>query len=124
MSAFNYKDLKVWQKSMDLTVLIYELAKKLPKQEAYVLSDQMRRAAVSIPSNIAEGQERGSSKDFARFLHIALGSKAELETQLHLSVRTGLLMERDVAEALQLSTEIGKMLNTLIVRNAAIAGTQ
>ena len=124
MSALNYKDLVVWQKSMDLAVEIYKIVGKLPKQETYALSDQMRRASVSVPSNIAEGQERGSDKDFIRFLYIALGSKSELETQLHLAIRIGMLKEEDISTALQLSVEIGKMLNSLISKIAAKSGNR
>jgi four helix bundle protein len=118
MSALSYKDLIVWQKAMDLAVIIYDLVKKLPKQEMYALSDQMRRSVVSIPSNIAEGRERGSDKDFTRFLYIALGSKSELETQLHIALRVNLLKEEDAAEALKLLNEIGRMLNALIAKFA------
>ena len=75
-----YKDLLVWQKSTDLVVEIYRVAKLLPKEELYALSNQMRRAAVSIPSNIAEGQARASQKEFVQFLSIAKGSNAELHT--------------------------------------------
>ena len=116
MSTASYKDLIVWQKAMDLAVIIYSLAEKLPKQEAYVLSDQIRRAAVSIPSNIAEGRERSSNKDFIRFLHMARGSKSELETQLHIAMKVNLLKERDTVEALELLNEIGKMLHALIAK--------
>ena len=84
----SYKDLMVWQKAMDLVVEVYRIVQLLPKEETYGLSDQMRRAAVSIPSNIAEGSGR-SEKDFAHFLSIALGSLFELNTQIMLSERIG-----------------------------------
>ena len=77
-----YEDLIVWQKAMDLVAEVYRIVKALPGEELYALSDQMRRAAVSIPSNIAEGQERNTTKDFINHLYIAKGSKGELETQL------------------------------------------
>lgn len=77
-----YKDLAVWQKSINFTVEIYKLTQTFPKEELYGLTSQIRRAAVSIPSNIAEGNERNSHKEFNQFLHIALGSAAELDTQL------------------------------------------
>ena len=83
----SYKDLIVWQKAMDLVVEIYRICKFLPKEENYGLSDQMRRSVVSIASNIAEGQARDSKKDFIRFLSIAQGSKAELETQIEICRR-------------------------------------
>ncbi|MGI5869233.1 MAG: four helix bundle protein, partial [Kiritimatiellia bacterium] len=83
----SYRDLIVWQKAVDLCIEVYRLASKFPKTEQFVLSDQIRRAAISVPSNIAEGHARHSRKDFARFLMIAQGSIAELETQLYLAVR-------------------------------------
>ena len=89
-----YKDLDIWQKGMDLSVLIYEVTKKFPVDEKFGLISQMRRCAVSIPSNIAEGSARNSYKEFVKFLHIALGSLAELETQLLLATRLGYL-EKD-----------------------------
>ena len=82
MAVTNYKGLIVWQKSMDLVVEIYKITKILPKYETYGLADQMRRAAISIPSNIAEGQGRNSSREFVHFLKISRGSCAELDTQL------------------------------------------
>ena len=78
----NYRNLEVWKRSLDLTADIYRLTKQLPKEELFGLSDQMRRAVVSIPSKIAEGAGRNSDKEFKRFLFIANGSIAELETQL------------------------------------------
>lgn len=113
MAVKSYQELIVWQKAMDLTAMIYALAKKLPKEELYALSDQMRRAAVSIPSNIAEGQARNSTKEFLQFLAVAKGSKAELETQLLLCIRVGYLADMDISEAMELLQEIGKMLGAL-----------
>jgi len=81
-SVNSYQDLEVWKKSIDFVEQIYRLVKQLPKEETYALSDQMRRAAVSIPSNIAEGANRKTTKEYIQFLYIALGSTAELETQL------------------------------------------
>ncbi len=117
-----YKDLTVWQKSMELVKEIYYLVKKLPKEEMYSFSDQMRRAAVSIPSNIAEGNGRKSLTDYARFLDIARGSEYELETQLQICIMLGYLTEKETANAFELITEVGKMLHTLInkVQNQAI----
>ena len=89
MVVKNYKDLMVWQKSMNLAVSIYQTAKLLPKEELYCLSDQMRRAVVSIPSNIAEGNQRKSTRDNIRFLNIARGSLGELEMQIMLCERLG-----------------------------------
>ena len=78
----NFKDLKIWQKGMEIVSMIFDLVKQLPKEEKLTLRSQMIRSAVSIPSNIAEGTSRNSNKDFARFLEIALGSCFELETQI------------------------------------------
>jgi four helix bundle protein len=114
MAVKDFKELVVWQKAMDLTTLIFGIVKKLPKEETYALSDQMRRAAVSIPSNIAEGQERNSTKEFIRYLSIAKGSKSELETQLIICEKVKYLHNSDVTDALALLEEIGKMLNGLI----------
>ena len=116
MSFSNYKDLTVWQKSIDLTEEIYRLVKKLPKEETYALSDQMRRSAVSIPSNIAEGQGRESKNEFRTFLSIAKGSISELETQLLICVRLGYLSDDDIKSATSLANEIERMLTALIIR--------
>ncbi|MBQ7454263.1 MAG: four helix bundle protein [Selenomonadaceae bacterium] len=114
MSVSDYRDLVVWQKSMDLTVEIYRLTKNLPKDELYGLTNQLRRAAISIPSNIAEGSARLSTKEYLRFLSIARGSKVEIETQLLLCVKLGYLQQSDMDNALNLCTEVGKMLNAII----------
>ena len=110
----SYKELRVWQKAIDLVIEIYRLCKFLPKEETYGLSDQMRRAAVSIPSNIAEGQARDSEKDFIRFLSIAQGSRAELETQLEICVQLHYLSREQVYTAETLSAQTGRMIRTLI----------
>jgi len=118
-SIRDYKDLNVWQRSMDLAVEIYKLVKLLPREETYALSDQMRRAVISISSNIAEGQQRGSDKAFAHFLQIARGSNAELESQVILSERLGYFTEEQTAEALSIISETGKMLNNFIKKLTA-----
>ncbi|MBP5233356.1 MAG: four helix bundle protein [Planctomycetes bacterium] len=112
----SYKDLNAWQKSMSLAEEIYRIAQQLPKDEVYVLSDQMRRAAVSIPSNIAEGHGRNSAREFARFLLIAQGSKSESETQLQLCVRLHYMTNEQIEHAQRLCEEVGKMLRMLIRR--------
>ena len=96
MSIQSYKDLIVWQKSMTAAKMTYEITNKLPKCEIYGLINQMRRAAVSIPSNIAEGFSRHASKSYRNFLLIAYGSKSELETQLLLCVEIGYLIVVDI----------------------------
>ena len=112
----NYRELVVWKRSMELVVEAYKLTKYLPKEETYALSDQIRRAAVSVPSNIAEGNGRASTKDYARFLSMARGSKYELETQLLICVKLSYLTEEQISKAMSLSEEIGRMLNALIAK--------
>ena len=90
------------------------MIKNLPKEELYALSSQIRRSAVSVPSNIAEGQQRNSKKEFINFLSIAKGSNAELQTQLMICVGLNYLSEEEIDTAMQLSNEVGKMLNGLI----------
>lgn len=114
MAAGYYSDLKVWQKSMDLAVAIYESVKLLPREELYGLSDQMRRAVVSIPSNIAEGHQRSATKDYIRFLYIAKGSLGELETQIILSERLGFFDKEKTRQLYSQSEEVGRMLSGLI----------
>lgn len=109
----DFKDLIVWQKAMELVAEVYRLVKKLPKEELYALSDQIRRSAISIPSNIAEGQGRNSTKEFIQFLAIAKGSKSELETQLLLCVIINYLNNSDIETAINLIQEIGMMINAL-----------
>lgn len=121
MAWTHYKDLIVWQKGMDLTDVVYALTKDLPSEERFVLVDQMRRAAVSVPSNIAEGHGRQSEKEFKHFLAIAQGSVFEVETQLHICLRQGYLSEESAAPAFSLCLEIGKMLTKLITASASIA---
>ena len=90
MRVESHKDLDVWKRSMDLVTEVYKLTQKWPVEEKYGLTSQLRRAAVSIPSNIAEGSARGSRADFSRFLNIAQGSLAEVETQLEIAYRVDL----------------------------------
>ena len=113
MTVRNYRELLVWQKSMTAVTLLYDIVKKLPKEELFALSDQMRRSVISIPSNIAEGQQRNSSAEFAKFISYAQGSRAELETQLLACVVIGYLTEDDISELMLLLEEINKMLSSL-----------
>ena len=110
----DYKDLVVWQKAMKLVEEIYRLVSFLPKEEMYGLSDQMRRAVVSIPSNIAEGYDRNSDKELANFLHIARGSCAELETQILICIKIGCFQEEQTEAVFSLLLEVRKMLNAFI----------
>ncbi len=112
--SVGYQELVVWQKSVDLAEEVYRLIKLLPKTEEFALSNQMRRAAVSIPSNIAEGQQRRSTKEFLTFLSIARGSLAELETQLILCVRFNYLSIKQIEKTEPLCKEIGLMLISLM----------
>ena len=108
-----YKDLIVWQKAMEMTIALYQIVKKLPKEETYALGDQMRRAAISIPSNIAEGFGRNSKKEYLQFLYIANGSVYELETQLLLCVQIKYLTEVEIQPLISLLSEIGKIIMTI-----------
>jgi len=109
----DYKDLVVWQRGMELARAIYALTPALPADERFGLTQQIRRAVVSIPSNIAEGHERRSRADFKRFVAIACGSVAEVETQLELAVRLGFVGREAVDAAVQLCGEIGRMLRAM-----------
>ena len=108
----SYRDLVVWQKSMELTKKIYTITKDFPKEEVYGLTSQIRRSAVSIPSNIAEGKGRNSDKEFVRFLQISLGSLYELQIQFELALSFNYVS--NIQDIFELSLEIEKMLNKLI----------
>lgn len=110
----SYKDLIVWQKSIALVTEVYELVKLFPREEIYALSNQIRRASVSVPSNIAEGHNRNSDKEFVQFLYIARGSLGELETQLIIAEKLNYAKKEYVDKLLNDCYEIGKMLNSLI----------
>lgn len=107
----SYKDLIVWQKSFELAKQIYKLTEQLPQSEKYGLASQIQRCAVSIPSNIAEGQQRNNIREYRQFLGIAKGSAAELETQLLL---TGDIFSLDVSHELSLVHEVQKMLGAML----------
>ena len=111
MKINSYKDLEVWQISMSLVVDVYKITKQLPYSEQYGLSSQMQRCGVSIPSNIAEGSKRSSRADFRQFCLIALGSTAELETQLLITQQ--LYPEVATQEAIGMNVRIQKMLTSL-----------
>ncbi len=111
----NYQDLIVWQKAMDLAILLYDVSRSWPKEERFQLISQLRRSAVSIPSNIAEGHARKSRAEFLNFLSIAKGSRAEIETQILLAQRLSYIEnDKTVQEILGLSEEVGRLLNGLI----------
>src|SRR3954462_109525 len=109
----NYKDLVVWQKGIALAKAIYQLTSRFPSEEKFGLISQMRRAAVSIPSNIAEGQARHTTGEFIQFISHAEGSVAEVATQLHLAIELGFLTTESAAPALALLDDLRRMLNGL-----------
>jgi four helix bundle protein len=109
----SYKDLIVWQKSMDLVTVIYELCLKFPKEEIYGLTSQIKRSAVSIPSNIAEGSRRGTRKDFGHFILNAYGSGAELETQIEIAKRLNFGNKPAFDKIDALLNEVMRMLNKM-----------
>ena len=109
----SYRELVVWQKAMTLVEMIYEATRQFPKEELYGLTNQIRRAAVSIPSNIAEGQARKSTAEFRNFLSIAQGSRAEVETQTLIAIRLNYLQQTSATPILSLLEELSKMLAAL-----------
>ena len=109
-----YRDLIVWQKSMDLVDMIYDITESFPTKEMYGLTNQVRRAGVSVPSNIAEGHARQSTQEFKRFLSISRGSLAEVETQLMIACRRHYLSSDKLQKIMSLADEISKMLTSLI----------
>ncbi|MBP7009782.1 MAG: four helix bundle protein [Kiritimatiellae bacterium] len=108
----DYKELEAWQIAMDLAQEVYRLTRDFPKEEIYGLTNQIRRAAVSIPSNLAEGAARAGNKEFLHFLHVARGSASELETQLFLAIKLGYL--RDSVDLLALLSSTRRLINGLI----------
>ncbi|MGN7756522.1 four helix bundle protein [Chryseobacterium sp. 22532] len=112
----NYKELLVWQKSVHFVTEIYTCTKNFPKEEIYALTNQIRRSAVSIPSNIAEGHSRRSTLDYIQFLKIARGSCAELETQLIISRNLNYLSLENFQKLSEATSEIAKMLNAIITK--------
>ncbi len=111
MTTHYFQDLIAWQKAMELVEVSYKVAGLLPNEEKYALADQIRRSSVSIPSNIAEGQKRNTRGETIQFTGIALGSLAELETQLILCNR---LYKIDVADAIKMCTDVGRLSTALI----------
>ncbi len=113
MKCRNYSDLIAWQKAMDLASAIYEVTNSFPREERYGLSSQLRRAGVSVPSNIAEGQGRGSKAEFGHHLSIAHGSIREIETQILISSRLGYLRQEERKRVLNLAAEVGRLVKGL-----------
>jgi four helix bundle protein len=112
--AQHYKDLVVWQKAMQLVNSVYDVTDAFPKRETYSLTDQLRRAAVSIPSKFAEGQAHDSNREFLHFLRHSRGSLAEFETQLLIAQRRNYLSESQAGTILTQTEEVGRILSGLI----------
>lgn len=110
----SFRDLVVWQKSVDLVTEIYRLSKKFPKEEVFGLTSQIRRAAVSIPSNIAEGRGKSSKGEFQQFLHHSRGSLAEVETQIIIAQNLGYLPAAEAEPVMGSIAEIGRLLHGLL----------
>ncbi len=110
----DFRELIVWQKSIDLVERVYQITNSFPKEEMFSLTSQIRRSAISIPSNVAEGFGRKSTLDYIHFLHIARGSLYELQTQFEISNRVKYLSENDLKSTIEECKEVEKMLNGLI----------
>ena len=114
MALQHYRQLVAWQKAMDVAVAVYDATRVLPKDELYGLTSQVRRSAVSVPSNIAEGQGRGTPDEFKRFIRVANGSRQEMETQILLAGRLGYLAQEVVDRLVQSSEEVGRLNSGLL----------
>jgi four helix bundle protein len=110
----NYQELNIWKRSVEMAIEIYNTSKNFPKEDLYGLTSQMRRASVSIPSNIAEGFNRYHNKEFRQFLYVNLGSCAEVETQLFIAQRLNYVDQEKASKLIKELGEIGKMINSLI----------
>jgi four helix bundle protein len=108
-----YKDLVVWNKSVALAKVVYQICKLLPPEEKYALADQLKRAAISVASNIAEGYGRHSTNDYKRFLSIALGSVYEIETQLQIAFELQMINKETFSTAIELAKEVNRMIYAL-----------
>jgi len=113
-SVKSFHDLIVWQKSMELVTAIYQVSQKFPKEEIFGLTSQIRRAAVSIPSNIAEGRGKSSVGEFQQFLYHSRGSLAEVETQLLIAINLGYLTKEEVPHIMELIARVGRLLHGLL----------
>ena len=120
----SYRELIVWQRAMDLVMDVYRTTKRFPKEETYGLAAQMRRAAVSIPSNIAEGQGRYSRKELVQFLTHARGSLLELQTQIEISGALAYLGDRELGDLKSKANEVGRLLNGMLAHFRPLAQPQ
>jgi len=114
MTVRSFRDLEVWQKAMELVTLVYRYSSCFPREETYGLTNQIRRAAVSVPSNIAEGQGRRTTKEFLNFLSMARGSLMEVQTQTEIAGRLQFLRAEPAEELLQVATSVCRLLNGLM----------
>lgn len=110
----SFKQLLIWQKGIDIVKEVYRLSKDFPREELYGLTTQMRRAAISIPSNIAEGFKRNHNNEYRQFLHYALGSAAELETQLIIAQELNFLNKDKLNDSLDQLDHLGRMVSSLL----------
>ncbi|HSQ54243.1 MAG TPA: four helix bundle protein [Gemmata sp.] len=113
MAVKHYRDLIAWQKGIDLVEAVYRVSARFPKEEMYGLTSQVRRAAVSVPSNIAEGQGRWSTGEFVQFLGVSHGSLCEMETQIYLAARLGMVSPEDTDIVFRLASEVGRLIHGL-----------
>lgn len=113
MAVADYRELIVWQKGLDLVEVVYRITRCFPREEVYGLTSQFRRAAVSVPASIAEGQGRSTTADFLHFLSIAHGSLKEVETHAYISARLGYITEETKSELLSLTTRVGRLCSGL-----------
>lgn len=127
MQIKSFRDLRVWQAGIELVRIVYELTSRFPRSEIYGLASQMQRAAVSIPSNIAEGHARESTKEYLQHLSIAQASLAELETQLEIARQLNYISEADITSLLEKTSSLGRQLfalrNALMNPKARAVGT-
>lgn len=114
MAVLSFRDLVAWQRAMDLVVEVYRLTRQFPREEIYGLTAQLRRATISIPSNIAEGQGRGVGQDFARFLRVALGSLQEVQTQLMIAERLEYVGQEELRVVMALADEVARISKGLL----------
>lgn len=112
----SYRELHVWQRATDMTLAVYRITSTFPKEELFGLTSQLRRAAISVASNIAEGYGRNSKGEYKQFLGVARGSNLELQTQLYIAAKLGYGNPELVQQTESLSNEVAKMLNTLIAK--------
>jgi four helix bundle protein len=114
MPLKHYQELVAWQLAMDFAEEVHRLTRSFPRDEMFALTSQVRRSAVSVPSNIAEGQGRGGPKEFVQFLNVSIGSLQEAETQLILGSRFGYVTDKNLEHVLEMSNEVGRVNNGLI----------